>query len=326
VATQVSGRGRAAAIALAAAALAAVRATAVLATAIPATAVLAAPSGAAPGAGPAPAAAATAGPGHAARPAGVGAVHGAAIGGAAVDGAAAAADTAGTALPQGCVYGPGERMVFEISYGPVTAGEGTLEVVGTVEHGGRTCYHVESTANSNRFFSSIYKVRDKIVTYIDTVDFSSAYFYKRLREGDYKKTLEISFDRERGVAKYGDGHEMPVPAGVQDELSAFYFVRNLDLEVGRDLVLPAHTSRRNYDMKVVVHRRETVTVPAGRFDCFVVEPVLEGEGLFKHEGRITLYISADARRVPVLMKTKVPVGTIDVALKEYRAGQPPAAR
>jgi hypothetical protein len=75
-------------------------------------------------------------------------------------------------------------------------------------------------------------------------------------------------------------------------------------------------------MRVLVHGRETVSVPAGRFDCFVVEPVLEGEGLFKHEGRITLYISADARRVPVLMKTKVPVGTIDVALKEYRAGTP----
>lgn len=244
----------------------------------------------------------------------------------AVDGAAPAADTAPGAAARASVYAPGERMVFEISYGPVTAGEGTLSVVGTVEHDGRTCYHVESTANSNRFFSSIYKVRDKIVTYIDTTDFSSAYFYKRLREGDYKKTVEISFDRDRGVAKYGDGHEMPVPAGVQDELSAFYYVRNLDLEVGRDLALPAHTSRRNYEMKVVVHRRETVEVPAGRFDCFVVEPILEGEGLFKHEGRIMLYISADAHRVPVLMKTKVPVGTIDVALKEYRAGRPPAAR
>jgi hypothetical protein len=181
---------------------------------------------------------------------------------------------------------------------------------------------VQSTANSNRFFSSIYKVRDKIVTYIDVADLSSAYFYKRLREGDYKKTLEIEFDREAGMARYGDGHAMAVPAGIQDELSAFYYVRNLDLEAGRDLVLPAHTSRRNYNMKVIVHGLETVEVPAGKFECFVVEPVLEGEGLFKHDGRITLYISADARRIPVLMKTKVPVGSIDVALKEYRAGVP----
>lgn len=245
-----------------------------------------------------------------------------------VDATPAAADTSVAALPVAarCVFGPGERMVSEISYGPVIAGEGMLEVIGTVEHEGRTCYHVESTANSNRFFSSIYKVRDKIVTYIDAVDFSSAYFYKRLREGDYKKTVEITFDREARVARYGDGHEMPVPAGVLDELAALYYVRNLDLEVGRDLVLPAHTSRRNYNLKVVVRGRETIEVPAGRFECYVVEPVLEGEGLFKHEGRITLYISVDERRLPVLMKAKVPVGSIDVALKEYRAGGPPVAR
>lgn len=224
--------------------------------------------------------------------------------------------------PAPTVYGPGERMVFEISYGPVNAGEGTLETIGTVDHQGRTCYHVESTTNSNRFFSSIYKVRDRIVTYIDVNDLSSAYFYKRLREGDYKKTLEITFDRAAGMAVYGDDTPLPVPAGIQDELSAFYYVRNLDLEAGRDLTLPAHTSRRTYAMRVIVHGRETVEVPAGTFDCFVVEPVIEGEGLFKSEGRITLYISADARRVPVLMKAKVPVGSIDVALKEYRAGTP----
>ena len=96
----------------------------------------------------------------------------------------------------------------------------------------------------------------------------------------------------------------------------------LDLESGTDLMVPAHTSRKNYNMKVIVHGRETVEVPAGKFDCFVVEPIVEGEGLFKHEGRITIYISADEHRVPVLVKTKVPVGSIDVALREYRAGVP----
>lgn len=236
-----------------------------------------------------------------------------------------AAPVAAAAPPSGpapTVYGPGERMVFEINYGPVNAGEGTLETIGTVDHLGRTCYHVESTTNSNRFFSSIYKVRDKIVTYIDVNDLSSAYFYKRLREGDYKKTLEINFDRAAGMAVYGGDTPLAVPPGIQDELSAFYFVRNLDLEAGTDLTLPAHTSRRTYAMRVIVHGRETVEVPAGKFECFVVEPVLEGEGLFKSDGRILLYLSTDERRIPVLMKAKVPVGSIDVALKEYRAGTP----
>ncbi len=226
------------------------------------------------------------------------------------------------AAPAPTVYGPGERMVFEIAYGPISAGEGTLETIGVTEHNGRRCYHIQSTANSNRFFSSVYKVRDKIISYIDVETLHSLYFYKRLREGDYKKTVEIEFDHEAELARYHDGRTFPIAHGVQDVLSAFYYVRNLDLEVGADFAVPAHSSRRTYDLRVIVHGRERVDVQAGSFDCFVVEPVIEGEGLFKHEGRITLYITDDEHRLPVLIKTKVPVGSIDVELKEYRLGEP----
>lgn len=238
-----------------------------------------------------------------------------------------AAETSGqTALPDSTfaptVFGPGEKMVFDITYGPISAGEGTLETVGLTDYEGHTCYHIQSTANSNRFFSSIYKVRDKIVSYIDARSLYSRYFYKRLREGDYKKTVEIEFDHEAELARYHDGASFPVTAGVQDVLSAFYFVRNLDLAVGGEHQVPAHSSRRTYDLKVIVHGKERVEVKAGSWDCFVVEPVIEGEGLFKHEGRITLYISDDIHRLPVLIRTKVPVGSIDVELKEFTLGRP----
>jgi hypothetical protein len=220
------------------------------------------------------------------------------------------------------VYGPGERMVFSIGYGPINAGEGVLEVVGLTEYKGHTCYHILSKANSNRFFSSIYKVRDKITSYIDVETLYSRYFNKRLREGDYKKTVEIDFDHLAEEARYSNGETYPISSGVQDVLSAFFYARNLDLEPGRVYEVAAHSSRRTYDLKVIVHGKERVEVEAGTWNCFVVEPVIEGDGLFKHEGKLTLYISDDARRIPVLIKTKVPVGSIDVELKEYRPGVP----
>ena len=220
------------------------------------------------------------------------------------------------------VYGPGERMVFSIGYGPINAGEGTLEVIGLTEYRGHTCYHIQSKANSNRFFSSIYKVRDKITSYVDVETLYSRYFNKRLREGDYKKTVEVDFDHLAEEARYSDGEIFPISSGVQDVLSAFFYVRNLDLEAGKVFDIPAHSSRRTYDLKVIVHGKERVEVKAGTWNCFVVEPVIEGDGLFKHEGKLTLYITDDAHRIPVLIKTKVPVGSIDVELKEYRPGVP----
>ncbi len=220
------------------------------------------------------------------------------------------------------VFGPGEKMVFSIGYGVVDAGEAIVEVIGLTEYQGHSCYQIQSKANSNRFFSSIYKVRDKIISYMDVETLYSRYFYKRLREGDYKKSVEISFDHENEVANYANGKNYPTTFGVQDVLSAGYFVRTLDLENDTVFDVPAHSSRKTYDLKVFVRGKETVSVAAGTFECFVVEPVMQGEGLFKHEGKLTIYLSDDKYRVPVLVKTKVPVGSITVELKEYYPGRP----
>ncbi len=220
------------------------------------------------------------------------------------------------------VFGPGEKMVFSLGYGMVTAGEAVVQIIGLTEYQGRTCYHIQSKANSNQFFSSIYKVRDKIVSYMDVEDLFSRYFYKRLREGDYRKTVEISFDHENEVAHYANGTDYPISRGVLDVLAAGYFLRTLDLVEGSVYDLPTHSSRKTYNLKVYIRGKKTVKVEAGTFDCFVVEPIMQGEGLFKHEGKLTIYLSDDQYRVPVLVKAKVPVGSIKVELKEFYPGRP----
>ncbi len=148
------------------------------------------------------------------------------------------------------VFGPGEKLVFDITYGPISAGEATLEVKDVIEFHGHHCYRIESQTTSNRFFSSIYKVRDRVYSYIDTGKLYSRYFYKRLREGDFRRTVEIIFDHKNFTAHYADGKTFPIVTDVQDVLSAFYFVRNLDLVPGASYDVPAHTSRKTYNLKL----------------------------------------------------------------------------
>lgn len=214
----------------------------------------------------------------------------------------------------------GEKLVFSIDYGAVNAGEGVLEVAGMVDFDGHPCYRIQSTARSNTFFSGWYKVRDKVVSYVDKEGLFSRYFMKRLREGSYRKTVEIEFDHEALKAHYHDKQEFDIVAGVQDVLSAFYYVRTMDLEVGQDVFFSAHSSRKTYDLRVIVHRREMVDTDLGPVDCFVIQPVMVGEGLFKHEGELLIYLSNDERRIPVLMKAKLPVGSISSNIREYHAG------
>jgi hypothetical protein len=211
----------------------------------------------------------------------------------------------------------GEYLAFSINYGPINAGEGVLWVRDIIESNGHQCYQIESRALSNRFFSAFYKVRDKVITHVDIFSLVSRYFTKRIREGNYKRTVEYRIDHDTGIVRYTGGKEFEIPPGTHDILSAFYYARTLELVPGQDIWMSAHSNRNTYPLRVIVHRRERVEVAAGQFDCIVIEPVLVGEGLFKQEGAIMIWLTDDEHRIPVLMKSKVKVGSIDASLKEY---------
>ena len=111
---------------------------------------------------------------------------------------------------------------------------------------------------------------------------------------------------------------MPIAPRTQDILSAMYYVRTLPLEVGQNIAVANHTDGKNYPLIIKVLRRERVTVDAGTFDCIVVEPILRGPAIFQQKGRLTVWLTDDRYKIPVLMKSKVVIGAVAAVLKEYR--------
>jgi hypothetical protein len=81
-----------------------------------------------------------------------------------------------------------------------------------------------------------------------------------------------------------------------------------------------HASRKNALLEVKVLGRQTVKTPAGRFDCLMIEPILKVGGIFKNNGRLVIWLTNDERRMPVLMRSKVAVGSISVVLQEVKLG------
>jgi len=215
-------------------------------------------------------------------------------------------------------FGVGERLKFEIKYGFISAGTATLGIPETVTERGYECYRVVSVAESNSFFSAFFRVRDVAESYLDTRELVPRRFEKRLREGDFRAHDVVLFDHDRHVALYpkrGD-RLVPISVGAQDILSSLYYVRMMDLTVGRSTFIENHADRKNYPLEIKVLRKERVKVPVGRFDCLVVEPVMRGAGLFSHQGRLTVWLTDDAARIPVLMKSKIMVGSITAVLTD----------
>lgn len=228
-------------------------------------------------------------------------------------------------------FGPGEKLTFSIQYGLISAGEATLEIEPQIKvREERPVFHIVSQASSNATFSTFFRVRDRVESYMDTLELHSVRFEKHLREGDYKKDLWITFDQVRGKALIDGKHECDVEPHVQDVLSSLYYVRTLDLVPGRSIYVPNHDNGKNYPLEIKVGERERVTVDAGTFDCLVLEPVLMGEAVFKQNGRIKVWVTDDPLHLPVLLKSKVFVGAIAGVLTRFelggsfRGGKPPA--
>ncbi len=221
-------------------------------------------------------------------------------------------------------FGPGEFLKFDIGYGFVTAGTATLEIRDTLSHNGYLCFEMYSETNSNSFFDSFYKVRDTIRCFIDAEGVFGHYFRKALHEGSYNSEREIRFehDQQRAITRKGsdDIDTMTIGAFYHDVMSAFYYVRTLDLQPGQSIKLNYVSNDSVGVLEVRVLKRETVSVPAGEFKCIIVEPMLSSAGLFKQEGEVKVWLTDDRLKMPVLMKSKVLVGSIHAELTQFKLG------
>jgi hypothetical protein len=221
---------------------------------------------------------------------------------------------------ENAAFGLGEKLSFDIGYGFINAGYATTEVVDVVEFNSRPCYLVVSTAKSNKFFSSFYKVDDRVESVIDAVGIFSWYFEKKLREGTYSSDRSYEFDQANHRVVYKND-TMTIAPYVQDALSVMYYARTQSLNIGQSIYIDSFTDGKHYTMEVKVIGKERIKVKAGTFDCIVVEPLLMSPGIFKHEGRLKVWLTDDHLKLPVLMKSRVLVGSISAELTDYELGE-----
>jgi hypothetical protein len=213
----------------------------------------------------------------------------------------------------------GEKLTFDVKYGFVTAGVATFAIPRIKKISGRDTYQVTFEVNTVPSFDWMYKVRDRYETYLDVEGLFPWRFEQHIREGGYSRDFSAFFDQRKGKAKTSEG-QYNIPQYVNDIVSAFYYARTFDyskMKVNDRVHLKNFYKDKVYDLDVKYHGKETVEVAAGKFNCIIVEPLVQEGGLFKSEGNIMIWLSNDNLRIPVKVKTKVVVGSIDAELTKY---------
>lgn len=227
-------------------------------------------------------------------------------------------------------FGLGERLEYEISYGFLTAGYVVFEIAPNyVVMNGRNCYDITATLTSASSFEWVYKLQDKYKCYLDADGLFPWKFEQYIREGDYTKDFTVIFDNENNKArttnttkgkKEPDG-EFDIKPYSLDIISAFYYARTMNVQNmnnGEIITLNSFYDDKNYDLKVKILDKEDVDVPAGDFRCVIVQPVAEEGALIKKAENIAVWISRDDRKIPVMVKLDIIVGSVKAELISYK--------
>ncbi|WP_298434722.1 DUF3108 domain-containing protein [Geobacter sp.] len=211
-----------------------------------------------------------------------------------------------------------EKLVYELSWTGISVGTATQEI-----SDGGDGRRIVSTARSNNWLSTFFPVEDRIESIYDPGNGrfpgQVRQYRLRTREGRRRHDREILFDHLRGVAHYRDRLgseklEIPIPSDTIDIYGSFYAIRFLPLEVGKSSYVNILDSKRPRRIEVRVLRRERIRTLLGDVDTIVVQPLVASEGVFEGKGTVQIWLTDDERRIPVLARTKVMVGSVTATL------------
>ena len=230
------------------------------------------------------------------------------------------ADAAAESSGSSSVLWNGERLVFKLSWFGIPAGKTVVEASDAGYLQGKKMYGISAVTASNQFIDAFYPVRDGIYSFIFADTLASYKFMVHQEEGTYRSDKEIIFDyvkRKATFTKNGDVSMYDIPGFVTDSLSAYYYFRTKELRVGKLITIDVFDDKQLWQVEVQILRKERIQTPAGTFDTLLTKPLLKFEGIFQRKGDVYIWITDDSRKMPVRMRSKIVIGSINAELIEY---------
>jgi hypothetical protein len=234
-----------------------------------------------------------------------------------------------TVFAQKQAYGDGEWFKFRVHYGFVTAGYATLQVDNDYLDG-RSVYHIKGEGKTTGVSKLFFRVEDYYESYVDKYNDRPYRFIRNIDEGGHTKDIQIDFDHESGTAlvhnkKHKTKEEVSFPRDAQDMVSAFYYLRNnldvTNISEGDTVNMNMFFDKENYKFKLKFLGRETLKTNFGKVSCLIFRPYVQAGRVFKEKESLTIWVSDDNNKIPLLIKADLVVGSLKATLTEFKGLQ-----
>lgn len=228
--------------------------------------------------------------------------------------------------PKNDAFKGGEWLKFKMSYSNfLNAGFSTMEVRETTNNQ-KEAFHILGKGKSTGILSLFFNVKDDYQTYMYKESMLPYRFIRKIDEGGYTKDEEILFNHEKNEAivknyKHNTVKKHPIGDDIQDLLSSLYYLRNQNLtkiKVNDEIEIKMFIDKEVTDFKLIFLGKETIRTKFGKVNSLKFRPMVKAGRVFREQEGLTIWISDDENKIPLLIKASLAVGSLRADLDEFK--------
>ena len=224
----------------------------------------------------------------------------------------------------------GEKLTYQIFWGPFVVGRASLEVAGIEKVDGHDCYHLVAKAKTSGLAELLFPVDSTAESWLDCQELCTRRYRQNRSEGKHVTNDETHYDYDHMVAitRNTKGREKRVAFNqpVQDVISSLYFVRAQRLMLDAEQTFLLNAGATNYVVTLRPDERKELWLrPVGNIQALRIEPTPTLRIVAANNGRMWFWVSDDERRLPLLVNSELKFGSAKLVLYSINAGQPAAA-
>jgi len=200
----------------------------------------------------------------------------------------------------------GETLTYDVAWSSyITAGTATASVENKQPRQQSIVYKIVAEGRPLPLIAKIYALDYRAESLVDAYTLLPQHAAVYMEEGARKKTRETDFDRKT----------QPL---ARDGLSAIYALRTTIVGPGQNITMQVVENGVTYAVRGAVGQPESIRallaqVPAWKVTLSATDEKNQAAGR-----NMAVWISTDARRLPVRLQADLPVGNFNLVLRDVR--------
>lgn len=212
----------------------------------------------------------------------------------------------------------------------VSAGEVNFKV-DSARIDGELLYHFDSYGSTYKKYDWIYEVRDHFESFVDAKTMAPLKFKRKVNEGSTYIREDYTFRSDQNdviTLRQLEEDEPMVKDTVAmngcsyDVMTMIYYARNIDysqLKEGEKVPIKIFLDNEAHDSFIrYLGKKELEVRDVGTFNCIVFSPLLIEGTIFNEGEDMTVWVTDDANRVPLLIETPILVGSIKARINKMK--------